>query len=75
MILLTKTHSCIHALYNHVDVNEAWYFNCNVYAKIKGLGDRRVRFHIGDNIDRKIRKRLVKSDSRTGADDSDSDSE
>ena len=44
----------IQDLVAHDDIEQAWYFNCNVYGKTtKG---RRLQFDIFDNIGEKIKK-------------------
>ena len=64
-------------------VEQAWFFNCNVYAKLKDTDGKkevpRVMFDINDNIEKKIKKRLKprdESDPHSGyATDSESESE
>ena len=67
----------ITTLTKYEEVEQAWLFNCNVYAKLKGLEDQRVMFEISDDIKRKINKRLSrgnKADELDGFDtESDSD--
>ncbi|KAK3105247.1 hypothetical protein FSP39_020742 [Pinctada imbricata] len=69
----------IRKLLAHEGVDEAWYFNCNIYAKLKGGDGRRVKFDIDSDIEKKIKKRRSgsrKSDPSRGYEtvtDSDSD--
>ena len=48
----------IRELLKHESVEQAWLFNCNVYAKITGLKEQRVMFEITDDIKKKINKKL-----------------
>ena len=49
----------INRLNKHEKIESAWFFNCNVFAKLKDdKTDQRVVFDINDDIDRKIKKRL-----------------
>ena len=49
----------INRLNKHEKIESAWFFNCNVFAKVKDdKTDQRVVFDINDDIDKKIKKRL-----------------
>ena len=70
----------IRELLKHESVEQAWLFNCNVYAKITGLKEQRVMFEITDDIKKKINKKLSgdkgRQDPNAGYEtDSDSESE
>ena len=53
---VTKLNSdLIQELNEHPGIEQAWYFNGNIYGKI--VGGRRMKFDIHDNISEKIKKK------------------